>query len=255
MAHLDEGTVQALLHHELSAEQRARAEEHLVGCNACWAAVRQAQLDEEWVLGRMAVLEDDRASAQMPLWLPSAAPVSPVSLVSPVSRATRGVPWRRAAGLLSLLGGSGALWALPAVRNWVQDAVAGEAPSAVVIPVAVSGSAKARAPEAPSGIALVPGARVVIEVSAGSGGVRARLADRPDVSIAAEGGHAAFETAEGRLRVRPDRGVAIRIEVPQSAPLVEVIMAGRREFVVRAGIVTTNAPHDGQGWYQLPRRE
>jgi hypothetical protein len=146
------------------------------------------------------------------------------------------------------------LWALPAVRSWVLRAVARPEPPTAVSPAVAEGSAKSAGSTVPGGISIVPGSRIAIEVPAGPWSVRARVEDRPDLSIVAQGGRAAFESAEERVRVRPDSGVSIHVTVPRTATWVEVVLAGRRLLLFRVGSVSTAAPRDDNGWYQLQAR-
>lgn len=241
MTHLDAGTVQALLHQELDEGVRDLAERHVAGCATCKTLLAQAQAEDAWVLGRLAVLDESVRHAVAPEWKPRRRPT--------------GLPlvWRRAAGILVLLGGSGVLWALPAVRSWVTQVVGGTPSEDHTVRQTATPKDSVANPATPSGVAIVPGSRFAIEVDGQR--LRLRVVDRPEVSVTASGGRVAFESEEARVVARPDTDVEVSVEVPRDARFVEVLMKGRRVLVVRAGELTPAMTPDASGWYVLGSRQ
>lgn len=240
MTHLDVGTVQALLHQELGESVRDLAERHLTSCDTCRKLVEDARAEDAWVLGRLAVLDESVRHAVVPEWRPR-------------RQSTWFAPgWRRAAGILALLGGSGVLLAMPAVRSWVRQVVGSASLEDHTIRRPATPEDSVAVPTTPSGVAIVPGPRFVIEVEGQR--LRLRVVDRPEVSVTASGGRVAFESEEARVVARPDTDVEVTIEVPRDARFVEVLMKGRRVFVVRAGELTPVLTPDANGWYVVGGR-
>lgn len=239
MTHLDEGTVQALLHGELDAPARAEAEAHATSCPVCRTLLEQARDDEAWIRGRLAVLDKDEATREVPAWTPPATP----------ARTT--AAWRRAAGIVVLIGGGGLLWAMPAVRSWIVRA------AQITAPRDTAGRAGAPRPDSTtrpvetSGVAALPGAQFVVDVRGEGTTIRLRLVDRAEVSVVAGSGNAEFESSEGRVRVRTGRNVVISIDVPREARLVEVLLNGRRVCSVGVGTLTPSSSPDADGWHLL----
>jgi hypothetical protein len=107
----------------------------------------------------------------------------------------------------------------------------------------------------PSGIALAPGSRLVIEFLAPPGGSRARvtLTEREDVVVRGPAGSATFSSEADRLLVEP-RGVATTfdIEIPRSAPDVEIRAAGALILSKKGARLESATPAEPGDSYVLP---
>jgi len=115
--------------------------------------------------------------------------------------------------------------------------------------------APAIAPEpARAGIEVAPGRELMIDFSSfqPGGQIRVRLADRADVSVSAPSGAATFSSGAERLTI-DNRGAAVtfEIEIPRSAPRVEVRIGGHPLFLKAGAQVVTAAVPDSAGRYLL----
>jgi hypothetical protein len=160
--------------------------------------------------------------------------------------------WAAVIGLT--LGAAGAAFAIPGspLRGWV-SAIAtrlGGSPAArpadsVQTRVADRGSA---------GIAVAPGrSLIILFAGAGSGGLaRVSLADRAEVVVRAPPGAATFTSATDRLVIE-DRNASdtFAVEIPRSAPRVEIRIGGSPALVAERGRITAAGAPDSAGTYTL----
>jgi hypothetical protein len=117
----------------------------------------------------------------------------------------------------------------------------------------------APAAAAPSGIAIDPGAALVIvfespRFGAGTGGqVLVSLEDGAEVVVRAPRGAATFTTGTERLAIGEwDASARFEIVVPRSAPRVEIRVAAHTVFVKSRGDVSTAGVETGPGRYTIP---
>jgi hypothetical protein len=237
--HLDEEQLQRLLHGELSAGARRDTGDHLAACNECRERLVLAERDEGEILGLLRQVDH---------------PLPAVDAEALAARARGiGLVWGRwAAGILLVLGTAGAAYAVPGspVRGWVRSAaawIAGEdrAPPA---------PKQANAPSRGAGIAAAPGRNYVIAFQALESGGQARvsLTDGAEVIVRAPSGAARFTSAVDRLLIdNRGSGTTFEIEIPRTAPRVEIGVAGKRIFLKQGEHVTAGAPPGAEGEYLL----
>jgi hypothetical protein len=147
---------------------------------------------------------------------------------------------QRAAALVALLLVVGAAaYAIPGspVRRWLDRALA--ARHAATSPRPASPASDDRA-----GISVDPGTNLVIEFRSVVPGGEARVSftDGAEVGIRAPAGAATFSFEPDRVIVTPRAGGAIvHVDVPRTAPRVEIRVAGRSVFLAQAGRAASGA--------------
>lgn len=186
-------------------------------------------------------------------------PVPQVSVLEVMRRARAGrrtLLARRAAVILLALGLAGTAYALPGspLRGWV-TAILGGGPEA---PAATPSRHPAISPASEpteAGIALAPGARLLIrfEEPVGEGWLRVSLTDGADVMARAPAGAATFTAGVDRLLVRT-RGTpdTFSVEVPRGAPRVEIRVGSALLLLLRNGRATAGVPAAPDGTWFLP---
>src|SRR5262245_36929803 len=102
--HLDEGTVQAIVHGELTKTAEVDVARHAADCAECRERIAVAREEDALVRRRLSLLD-------VP---PPAAAVADVIRAS--HRQHSSGRWRRAAAIALLAGGTGIAWAIPSVR-------------------------------------------------------------------------------------------------------------------------------------------
>ena len=152
---------------------------------------------------------------------------------------------------------AGAAYAAPRspVRAWISALV--DRRSAIP-----EGGVRAAAPPAapaPSGIAIDPGASLVIvfespRVAAAAGGAAiVSLEDGVEAVVRAPRGAATFTTGAERLAIEEwDASATFEIVVPRSAPRVEIRVGARSVFVKSRNAVSTRGIETGAGRYTIP---
>lgn len=220
--HLDEEQALRLLHGELPDHARAAAAAHLAACETCAALLERERREEEATLALLQRLDH-------PAPAPRAADV-----LRRRPRARR-PSVRRAAALLIVAAGAGAAYAMPAspLRALVER-LRGER----LVSPAPAPAPPERSPSA-SGVAVAPGASLVIEVAAPRGAaVRLRLVDDSLVAVRVAEGRAAFASDVQRLLVSAEGSAVVVVDVPRSAARVDVAAGGRTVLRARAGRVS-----------------
>jgi len=240
--HLDEELVQRLLHGELGRPAETSARDHLVSCDDCRGRVADAEREESEVLQLLRHLDH------------------PAPQVDPEEVVARGrspyFGWgRRAAAILLGLGLAGVAYAAPGspVRGWVR-AVADWVDGRPTRPTATPGSTQATDPAVP-GIAVSPGRRLVILFPSPPAKAEAlvSLTDGADVVVRAVTGEASFSSEVDRLVIESrDSAATFEIQIPRSAPWVEIRAAGSRIFLKQGPRVTSEKPPAPGGTYILP---
>jgi len=236
--HLSEEQVQRLIHGELAP---APAREHLSSCPECRDRVDQAQGEEQWVLGRLEALDH------------ALPPIQAADIVR--SARSRSLPaWGRwAAGIFLGAAVAGAAYAapgspLPKLLNRLIESIDTRA-----------GPARPANPpdraEAQAGIAVAPGNRLIVSFRAAAVGDTAvvSLSDGGEVVIQARGARTSFTSEPERVMVGHEGGPGrFRIQIPRSAPLVEIEASGRRLLLKQGSRVTAEVSPDSGGHYFLP---
>ena len=236
--HLDDEQFQRMLHGELAPASRSRVHEHLDACATCRERLDQQARDEERTFSLLRVID---------------APVPALGAEVVLDRSRdRGRPW--AARVAAILGGlaiAGAVYAAPGspVRAFVRRLILPppHVSSGRVAPPAGTEGVPA------SGIAITPGRRLTIDVTgAPSGPTTVALTDGNEVIVRALGGRPAFRSDVDRLVVANMATVAeLAIDIPRSAPWVDVRLAGRRVLRKAGTDVSSAAPRDSAGRYVL----
>ncbi|HEU5154917.1 MAG TPA: hypothetical protein VFU03_09325 [Gemmatimonadales bacterium] len=240
MNHLDVEQVERLLDGEMVTTADRWARVHVTDCGEC----RE----------RLAVAE--REAAEIRSLLTQADHESPkvdALQVAARARVRRGGWQKWAAGILLVLGSTGILYAAPGspLRGWLAAAARWISHEEVKAPAEES----APAPASVAGIAVTPGASLVIlfEASQPEGRARITLSPGTEVIVRAPAGSATFSTQASRL-VIGNHGPAstYEIEIPLKAPRVEVLVEGGRIFLKEGQDITVTDSSAGTGPYLLP---
>jgi hypothetical protein len=218
--HLDDEQIQRLLHGELPAATQHGVREHLGGCARCRESVDHARRDEAEIFALLRQVDHT-------------PPVVSAEAVAGRARVA-GMAWGRwAAGILLFVGIAGAAYAAPGspLRDWVRAAAAwirtAAPPSQVSAPI--------EPPDARvAGVAAVPGREFVIAFESPEPGGEARvtLTAGTEITVRAPLGAARFTSAADRLTItNSGSGASYEIEIPRTAPRVEIRVAGKRVFL------------------------
>lgn len=217
--HLDEEQVQRLLHRELAPPLETAVREHLAECIECRGRVAQAEREEDEVHALLRHLDHP-------------APRVDPHAVAARARA-RGVRWVRwAAGIVVALGLAGAAYAAPGspLPAWVE----------AVVRWVEGGSAEVPDPGV-AGIAVAPGRELVILFTSAQpeGQAEVSLTDGAEVVVRAPIGAATFTSDVDRLVIDNQGSPAtFEIQIPRTAPRVEIRVAGDRIFLKEGSRVT-----------------
>jgi anti-sigma factor RsiW len=240
--HLDEETIQRLLHGEIDPPSEAASRAHVAVCAQCRERLREAEREEEKVLALLGRLD------RRPVVVDAEALTARARGRSLRARG-RAPGWqRRAAVVVLAMGAAGAAFAAPGspLPRWV-DRAAAWFRSEGADPVAEAGTA----PES-AGIAVPPTERFTIELEAGTGAASVRVTEGPDIVVRAAGGAARFVSDVDRLTVESGGSATdFEIELPRDAPRVEILAGGRRVFLKEGARIATDAPRDAGGEYRI----
>lgn len=239
MEHLDDGTLQAFLDDELTAEERAAAAEHILACGDC----REAR---EGLARANTVFSEAVAALD---------PTAP----------ERRVPERRESRRLHLGGGSlvkaaslillvaaAASAAVPGspVRQWIVDVVEPTPVTETAAPEAVPVPVTAPAEAAPAGVSVVPENGVEIVVT-GMDGTAIRLVetDGRRVTVAARGADRdpVFTTGSGRIEIRGGVGGEVTVELPRSIRWARLVVDGELYAEKEGGALRLVVPAESDG--------
>jgi anti-sigma factor RsiW len=235
--HLDEERLQRLLHGEREGFDRREAEAHLRECPACRERLAAAEHDQVEIFGLLRRLDHP-------------VPALNAEVLAAKARAARRTWGSWAAAVLLFLGIAGAAAALPGspVRRWIQTAAAWIGERRVE-------PAQRGSTEQAAGIAAVPGREFVVSFNAPEQGSRARvsLTDGAEVVVRAPSGAASFTSDAERLVVdNHGSGATYEIEIPRTAPHVEIRVGGNRIFLKEGSRVVTRTPAEDGEHYLLP---
>jgi hypothetical protein len=231
--HLGADDIQRALHNELPPERDADLRRHLDACSECAAALAEAEREETEVYGALGALDHPAPAVSASAILAAGEG----AVRSGLARA--GVPrasWMRwAAGIVLGLGIAGVAYAAPGspLRDWIGALTERTSPS----PEPPS-SAPAQAAGG-GGVGVAPGDRFVVELSGveTGGAVWVLFTDEAVVEVETSSGRSQlmFTSAPGQLVVWPVATDTIRLEIPRTAPRVEVTSAGRTIAVAESG--------------------
>ena len=240
--HLDDERIQRLIDDELPAAERAAALEHLASCAECRRARASAEAEGERVEALLRELDLPPGTLEQAARTLD-APRPALEFVAPKPRPSV-ARWMAAAGLVAAL--AGAAFAIPGspVARWVRQVLLGEAHQAT--PTVPS-------PEKPAGIAVTPGANLVIEFVSqpGAGNATVRLTDSSELTIRTLDRAVTFLSDVDRVTVDHVGASDFEIEVPRAAPAVEFRVAGVPRFR-KQGERVTLARESSRDVYVVP---
>ena len=231
--HLDEETLERILHGELDAERDAAAREHLSACPGCTAALEESRLRERRVFGLLETLDGE-------------APGLDWRVVEAYER--RGPRRLLVAASIACILAAGILYALPdsTLRNWIdalrRDAPAGESP------VAPDGSPSV------SGLSIRPTApfEIAFDGAQASGVVLVDLSDRPEVEIRVLGDPVDLESGPDQVAVaNVGSRSSYAIRLPKAGPTITVRVGDSRVLVKSGAGVVTAAARTESGGYRI----
>ena len=237
--HLDEERVQRLLDGELSEPVTREAREHLLACADCRERCADAERVSSDVDALLRSLDHPRAHPHpaivlarrtgVPGWARLAAGIVLAAVVAGTAYAAPGSPLPRL--LKTLIGAS----------------------SDGADPIAASTPAKPAQLSSSAGIAVPAGTRLVIDFAAaqGNGDVHVSLTDRTVVTVRGPRDAAAFTSADEHLMIdnRTD-SATYEIDIPRSAPRVEIRVAGATVFL-KVGDTITGAERQSDSRFVL----
>jgi hypothetical protein len=239
--HLDDDTIERLLHGEPTALDQAAARAHLRSCPDCRGRWETAGAERREVFRLLRHLDHTPSG------------VSAETVASRSRRARYG--WARwAAGVALVVGLAGAVYGLPNswLRSWTETVVARLRGAAQQLPPL---GAPIQQSERQSGVATAPGSKFVISFTSSQPGSHARitLAETTDVAVRSRGGAARFTLqGDGLVVDNAESASSFEITVPRSAPLVTIIVAERRVFLKRGAVIETNGPISADSSYLIP---
>jgi anti-sigma factor RsiW len=216
--HLDIERLQRFLDGELSAPEQGVVREHLAQCAACRGRVAEARQADAELQAQLRQLDHEPPRI-------TAAQV----VARAMGRGPRIRRFRWAAGIVLALGIAGAAYAAPGspLRGWVR--------------AALTWVGAGRVEQAPAGIAVAPGAGLVITFTSAqtAGLVRVSLTDGAEVVVRAPRGAGTFTSDVERLVIHNSGPAAtFDIEIPRAAPRVEIQVQGARLFLKEGSRVT-----------------
>ena len=237
--HLDEERLQRLLHGEREGFDRREAEAHLRECPVCRERLAAAEHDQAEIFALLRRLDHP-------------TPALNAEVLAAKARAARHTWGSWAAAVLLFLGIAGAAAALPGspVRRWIQTAAARIGGAERPVSSEPRGST-----EQAAGIAAVPGREFVVSFNSPEQGSHARvsLTDGAEVVVRAPSGAASFTSDAERLVVdNHGSGATYEIEIPRTAPHVEIRVGGNRIFLKEGSRVVTKTPAEDGQHYLLP---
>ena len=240
--HLDEAGIQRLLDGELPGDDEIAAREHLAACVACRDRVDAAASESAEVFELLRAVDH-------PL------PAVEARAVERRARALDTRPLKWAAGVVLALGIAGAAYAAPGsplprlvsvLTDWIRpDPDSALAPSSPSPTGAVS----------VAGVAISPGQRLVIVFTSTqpNGDARVRLGDGEDVVVRAPSGAATFSSDADRLVIDNRAGTGtFDIQIPRTAPRVEILVDRTRRFLKEGDRVTGSAVPGATAVYVVP---
>jgi hypothetical protein len=245
--HLDEEQVQRLLHGVLPSQAAGDARAHVAVCIDCRRRLAEAERQEDEVHALLRAVDDPvppRISAEAVAARAQQAGAAAGARVGDLS-------WlRRAAAILVVVGIAGAAYAVPGspVRKWVHAIVEKMGGR----PGPTPGPAPGESPAIGAGISVLPEQKLLIlfKSAEGDGQVFVSLTDEPEVQVHAPTGAAGFTSSADQLLIDvQDPSATFEVEIPRSAPWVEIQTGKGRVFLKEGERVTTKGSKDAVGGY------
>lgn len=238
--HLDPEQLERTVHGELRPDD-GLVQDHLAECQECRLRVSEAEQDEAWIMEQLRHLDHRRPSP--PIRISSGAP----------RRAGWSRPQRLAAGLALTVAAAGAAYAVPgsplsrAVHHVVSLLQGTIRPAPAALPPVAATS------RSQSGIAVAPGNHFAIVFSGAvpGGSATLSLTQGDEVLVRSLDG-ANFHSDVDRLLVESKTpGAKFEVEIPRSAPSVEIRVGGRVVFRKESSRIVTSALLSKDGSYRL----
>jgi hypothetical protein len=231
--HLEEEDLQRLLDGELTEEGERAARLHLAECEACRRRLEEAEKETADVQALLRALDAP----------PPEVRIEALALRGELAKAAvrpRGSSWlRQAAVVLLAVGIAGAAYAIPGspLRAWVRAIVSLGARETADR----GGSTPLKGRTGVSGIAQLPGERLVILFQPGGGGeARVQLSENPNVEISVAPGAATFASKADYVLIGVrDTTAVFDVRIPLTAPWVEIRSGEDREFLKDGARVTS----------------
>ena len=242
--HLDDAHIQWLLDGELDAREESSARAHLEDCVPCYGRFEDARSEKLEIAALLETLDE-------PLPRIDAATIMARADATPRRARMRFADLRKAAAFLLVVGLAGAVYAFPGspVRTWVNDVVRRMAPKP-------NPPVERAQPRPEAGISILPEERLVIlfrlGAARGSGLASLSLTDASEVQVHAPPGAATFSSSPGRLEIEVrDVSAPFVVEVPRSAPWVEIRADETTVFLKDRSRVTSEGPAQSGDRYTL----
>jgi len=227
--HLDEERLQRLIDDELASAEKDAALQHVAACADCRRRFEDGTRANRRVHELLRFL-DAPAPAMSADAIARRAEAEELGRAAAAAPGrTRGSWIRRAAGFAIVIGIAGAAYAIPGspVRGWIHD---------------VTRKLTGR-PDRLS---------ILIEPGALGAELRIDLTDGLDVRVQGPAGAAAYTSSAGYLLIRGrDSSAVFDVQIPRSAPWVEIRARDERVFLKEGPRVTTGGSRMG-GHYVLP---
>jgi len=240
--HLDDLTIQRLYDGELEALDESTAQSHLMDCVPCANRAEDARGERREIQALLETL--DGPSPRIDL-----ATIFARADTTPGRTQDRFSGLRKAAAVLLVIGLAGLVYALPGspVRTWVRG---------VVPPKPRPEADHARPPEE-AGISILPEERLVVlfklGAARGNGLASLSLTDGSEVQVHAPPGAATYSSVPGRLEIEVrDLAAPFVVQVPHSAPWVEIRVDETPLFIKDRTRITTSSPAGPGDRYILP---
>ena len=235
-AHPPDGELRALLDGELPAVHRAAGQQHVAACPAC--AARFTEIEQAAAA----------AGSLLNLLVP---PVPALQLNAVLYRARRARVQRAgliAAGLTLLVAASaGATVGRPYVRA-LAARIWAAVHSRTAVPVH-----NEPPPSAETGVAVVPGmvAEIVFDTAQASGALRVSLADTAELAIRSSEPVTYRVYPVGVIVRNRGSSASYEIVIPQAAPKVRIVVAGRVVLEKVGSRIVTAAAADSAGRFVM----
>jgi hypothetical protein len=242
--HLDDPHIQSLLDRELPPRDEDAARAHLRGCALCRGRADEARREGLEIAALLETLD-------APLPRIDAATIVARADATPRRVRARFAHLRRAAALILVVGLAGAVYAFPGspVRTWVRDVVRRMAPKP-------NPPVERSQPRPEAGISIPPEERLVIlfrlGAARGNGIASLSLTNGSEVQVHAPPGAATFASGPGRLDIDVrDVSAPFVVELPRSAPWIEIRADETALFLKTGSRITTEGPAESGDRYTL----
>ncbi len=247
--HMNDERLQRLIDDELASAEKDAALQHVASCADCRRRVEDGTREKDRVHELLRSLDAPAPAVTADAIVRRAEAEEPGRAEIATASRSRATWLRRAAGFAIVIGIAGAAYAIPGspVRGWIHD-VTRKLVGRPETPAPAPGRTGV------SGVAVAPGDRLSILIEPGALGaeVRIDLTDGSDVQVHGPAGAAAYTSSAGYLLIRGrDSSAVFDVQIPRSAPWVEIRARDERVFLKEGPRVTTGGSRVGDR-YVLP---